>query len=148
MILQCVFFQFIFFILFILILFKYGWVFGIANLAAFLLAPICGKFGTKIGVKYLYNIGAFLQSSVGFAFGFLVYAENTAVFLALSYILMYVQIKYVSNANRSSHFVLLLASYKLHDNKLYIGRASSLTVVSFMTHFFRYSKSHVIILDI
>jgi len=42
----------------------YGWVFGIANLAAFLMAPLCGKFGSKIGVKYLYNIGAFLQSSV------------------------------------------------------------------------------------
>ena len=68
--------------------FQYGWVFGIANLAAFLLAPLCGKFGAKIGVKYLYNIGAFLQSSVGFAFGFLVYADNTIVFLTLSYILM------------------------------------------------------------
>ena len=68
--------------------FQYGWVFGIANLAAFLFAPLCGKFGAKIGVKYLYKIGAFLQASVGFLFGFLVYVDNTIIFLALSYILM------------------------------------------------------------
>ena len=68
--------------------FKYGWVFGISNLAAFLMAPLCEKFETKIGVKCLLNLGVFLLSSVDFAFGFLVYADNKIVFLGLSYVLM------------------------------------------------------------
>ena len=59
-----------------------------ANLAAFLMAPFCGKFEAKIGVKCLLNLGVFILSSVDFAFGFLVYVDNTIVFLILSYILM------------------------------------------------------------
>ena len=66
---------------------KYGLVFGIANLAAFLFAPLFGKYGTNIGVGFLYKSGAFLQALCGLAFGFLVYCDNTAIFLALSYIL-------------------------------------------------------------
>ena len=68
--------------------FKYGWVFGISNIAAFLMALFCGKFEAKIGVKCLLNLGVFLLSSVDFAFGFLVYADNRIVFLGLSYVLM------------------------------------------------------------
>ena len=44
---------------FISFLFQYGFVFGIANLAAFLFAPIFGKFGTRIGPKLLCNSGAY-----------------------------------------------------------------------------------------
>ena len=40
---------------------QYGFVFGIANLAAFLFAPIFGRYGPKIGPKLLYNFGAFTQ---------------------------------------------------------------------------------------
>jgi MFS family permease len=43
------------------IFFQYGFVFGIANLAAFLSAPVFGRYGPKIGPKVLYNFGAFLQ---------------------------------------------------------------------------------------
>ena len=67
--------------------FQYGWVFGATNLAAFLVAPLCGKFGLWLGVKTVYNLAAFLQATAGIAFGFLVYAEDTTVFLVLSYIL-------------------------------------------------------------
>jgi MFS family permease len=41
--------------------FKYGFVFGSANLAAFIFAPIFGRFGSKIGPKLLYNVGAYVQ---------------------------------------------------------------------------------------
>ena len=64
--------------------------FGIANLAAFISAPIFGVYGTKIGAKLLYNFGAFLQPLCGLAFAFLDYVENTAAFLGLSYLLRYI----------------------------------------------------------
>lgn len=66
---------------------KYGFVFGIANLAAFLFAPLFGRFGTKIGPKLLYNCGAYLQAICGIAFGFLTYIDNVNVFIGLSYLL-------------------------------------------------------------
>lgn len=43
---------------------QYGFVFGIANLAAFISAPIFGRWGPIVGPKILYNSGAYLQ--VGF----------------------------------------------------------------------------------
>ena len=67
--------------------FQYGFVFGIANLAAFLVAPFFGKYGTKIGPKLLYNSGAYLQGICGLAFGFLTYIENVDLFIGLSYLL-------------------------------------------------------------
>ena len=66
---------------------QYGFVFGIGNLAAFLFAPIFGHFGAKIGLRCLYNFGAFIQGVVGISFGFLIYIENAAPFLGLSYFL-------------------------------------------------------------
>ena len=61
--------------------------FGIANLAAFLSAPLFGLYGARIGAKLLYNFGAFLQAICGIAFAFLAYVDNTAAFLGLSYLL-------------------------------------------------------------
>ena len=66
---------------------QYGFVFGIANLAAFIFAPIFGKFGAQIGPKLLYNVGAFTQGFVGVSFGFLKYVQDAAPFLGLSYFL-------------------------------------------------------------
>ncbi len=66
---------------------QYGLVFGISNLAAFLTAPIVGRFGSQIGPKYLYNTGAFVQAIAGLSFGFLDKIENVNVFLGLSYFL-------------------------------------------------------------
>ena len=68
---------------------QYGFVFGIANLAAFIFAPIFGKFGAQIGPKLLYNMGAFTQGFVGVSFGFLKYVQDAAPFLGLSYFLRY-----------------------------------------------------------
>ena len=66
---------------------QYGLVFGMPNLAAFLTAPIFGKFGTNIGPKWLFNFGAFTQGFVGLTFGFLIYLETLGPFLGLSYFL-------------------------------------------------------------
>jgi len=68
---------------------QYGFVFGIANLAAFISAPFFGVYGTKIGAKILYNFGALLQALAGIAFAFLEYVDNTAAFLGLSYLLRF-----------------------------------------------------------
>ena len=40
---------------------QYGFVFGSANLAAFISAPLFGRFGGIIGVKLVYNFSAYLQ---------------------------------------------------------------------------------------
>ena len=69
------------------LVFQYGFVFGIANLAAFLFAPIFGRYGSKIGPKILYNCGAFLQGICGLCFGFLTYIEGANLFIGLSYLL-------------------------------------------------------------
>ena len=68
---------------------KYGFVFGITNLAAFISAPLVGVYGENIGAKRLYNFGTFLQALCAIAFGFLEYVDNTALFLGLSYLLRY-----------------------------------------------------------
>ncbi len=39
----------------------------------------------------MYNTGAFVQGAVAFAFGFLIYAEKTNVFIGLSYALRFVE---------------------------------------------------------
>ena len=56
-------------------------------MAAFIFAPIFGKFGAQIGPKLLYNVGAFTQGCVGVSFGFLKYVESAGPFLGLSYFL-------------------------------------------------------------
>jgi len=66
---------------------QYGFVFGIANMAAFLFAPIFGRYGTKIGLKLLYNTGSFVQSIAGILFGCLDYVQHPGLFLGLSYTL-------------------------------------------------------------
>ena len=68
---------------------KYGLVFGITNLAALISAPIFGAHGNKIGAKYIYNIGSFVQALCAISFGFLMYVDNLGLFLGLSYILRY-----------------------------------------------------------
>ena len=75
------------------IFFQYGFVFGIANLAAFLTAPFFGRYGNIIGPKILYNSGAFLQAICGIAFGFLTYVNGADLFIGLSYLLRYIDIR-------------------------------------------------------
>ena len=66
---------------------QYGFVFGIANLAAFIFSTIFGKYGARLGAKLVYNIGAFTQAFIGISFGFLKYVQNVPTFLGLSYLL-------------------------------------------------------------
>ena len=66
---------------------KYGFVFGIFNLMAFLTAPIFGRFGAKIGAANLYRFGAFFQAICGIGFGFLEYVEDVTAFIWISYLL-------------------------------------------------------------
>ena len=68
---------------------QYGFVFGIANLSAFVFAPIFAQLGTKIGPKYLYIFGGLFQALAVLVFGCLEYITHTGLFLALSYILRY-----------------------------------------------------------
>ena len=62
-------------------------------MAAFFAAPLYGMFGDKIGTKYLYNFGAFAQGISAVCLGFLVFVDNTAAFLGLSYVLRFVSYK-------------------------------------------------------
>ncbi len=56
-------------------------------MAAFLFAPVFGRWGAKIGPKLLYNSGAYLQGICGVAFGFLTYIDGANLFIGLSYLL-------------------------------------------------------------
>jgi len=51
------------------------------------MAPFFGCYGSAIGPKLLYNVGAFMQAIVGISFGFLDFVDNKAAFLGLSYTL-------------------------------------------------------------
>ncbi len=76
---------------------QYGFVFGIAYLAAFLSAPLFAHFGDRLsccccggGAKAVYNSGAFLQCvSGGFAFALVDLIQSKAAFLAASYVLRF-----------------------------------------------------------
>ena len=89
---------------------QYGFVFGITHLAAFVFAPIFGRFGNDIGPKLLYNVGGFIQGFAGIAFGFLEYAEDTGTFLGLSYFLrwelFFLNKKYLYCRRHNLHFSL------------------------------------------
>ena len=74
----------------ITIVFQYGFVFGIAPLAAFIASPLCGIYGEKIGIKVLYNFGAFTQGISTGSMGFLEFVDNKDAFLGLSYALRFV----------------------------------------------------------
>jgi hypothetical protein len=58
-------------------------------LAALLTAPIFAKYGSSIGAKFLYNMGALFQALSSLAFGFLDYTDNINLFLGLSYLLRF-----------------------------------------------------------
>ena len=42
---------------------QYGFVFGIANLSLFIFSPIFGRYGSTIGPKLCFNVGAVSQVS-------------------------------------------------------------------------------------
>ena len=56
-------------------------------MAAFITAPLFGRYGSAIGPKLIYITGVFAQATVAISFGCLDFVENTLTFLALSYTL-------------------------------------------------------------
>ena len=70
---------------------EYGFVFGITNFSLFIFSPIFGKYGSKIGLKMCFNIGAVTQGVSGFMFAFLPYCDSLALFLTISYLLRFME---------------------------------------------------------
>ena len=66
---------------------QYGFMFGITNLTIFIISPIFGKYGSRIGPKLCFNIGAVLQGVSGFLCAFLTYCTTTESFIGLAYTL-------------------------------------------------------------
>ncbi len=56
-------------------------------MAAFISAPLFGRYGSTIGPKLIYITGIFAQATVAICFGCLDFVDDTATFLGLSYTL-------------------------------------------------------------
>ena len=67
--------------------FKYGFSFGITNLAALIASPFCVTYSETWGAKKLYIIGVTGLVVSTICFGFLDFTCNKLVFLGASYIL-------------------------------------------------------------
>ena len=80
------------------------------HLAAFVFAPIIGRYGSLVGAKYVYNFGAFVQGIAGTSYGFLVYVHETTPFLALSYFLRFLD-GLADAAARSAVLSILITLY-------------------------------------
>ena len=61
--------------------------FGISNLAAFINSVLIGWYGLRVGAKRLYYISFLIGATSSTAFAFVIYADDTAVFLGLSYLI-------------------------------------------------------------
>ena len=70
---------------------EYGFVFGIANLSLFVFGPVFGKFGSQLGLKLCFNIGAVMQGVSGFLFAFVASLNDVTTFLTFSYILRFLE---------------------------------------------------------
>ncbi len=56
-----------------------------------LFSPFFGKFGSHIGAKTCFNIGAVMQGVSGFLFAFLPYLDSVGWFIGLSYLLRFLE---------------------------------------------------------
>eukprot|EP00095_Tigriopus_kingsejongensis_P008420 maker-scaffold1403_size43014-snap-gene-0.10 protein:Tk08420 transcript:maker-scaffold1403_size43014-snap-gene-0.10-mRNA-1 annotation:"chromaffin granule amine transporter" len=70
---------------------QYGFVFGIANLSLFIFSPIFGKYGSRYGAKLCFTTGSILQGVSGFLFAFLALIQDCTTFIALSYVLRFIE---------------------------------------------------------
>ena len=70
---------------------EYGFVFGIANLSLFVFGPVFGKYGSKMGLKLCFNLGAVMQGISGFLFCFVPSFKDAAIFLTCSYLLRFLE---------------------------------------------------------
>ena len=75
---------------------QYGLVFGLSPLTAFTFAPIFGRYGSRFGLKHLFNSGVFMYALAGLAFGFLDFVDNVNIFLGFSYFLRYFEFLEIS----------------------------------------------------
>ena len=66
---------------------KYGFVFGISYLASFINSVLIGWHGSRVAAKRQYYISLLIGATSATAFAFVIYADNTSVFLGLSYLI-------------------------------------------------------------
>ena len=66
-------------------LLKYGFVFGINNLATAIATPTFGSHLEKIRSTRLFITGSFVIAVATFSFGWLHYVQDTLTFILLSY---------------------------------------------------------------
>ncbi len=115
---------------------QYGLVFGLSPLTAFTFAPIFGRYGSRFGLKHLFNTGVFMYALAGLAFGFLDFVENVNIFLGFSYFLRYfqfrnsvLQIQFIWNCY-ASNIIFQIHPWPSWDEC--IGRGSSETKLYYL----------------
>ena len=104
---------------------EYGFVFGIANLSLFVFGPVFGKFGSKMGLKLCFNLGAVMQGVSGFLFAFVESLKDVTTFLTFSYILRFLEGMGTAMAWSSSLGLLT----DIFPSKVWIGWWQSLIIV-------------------
>jgi len=104
---------------------QYGFVFGIANLSLFIFSPIFGRYGSTIGPKLCFNVGAVSQGVSGFLFAFLPYIDSVDLFIGISYLLRFIEGMGTAMAWSSALGILM----EIFPNK--VGRVMSWTQTCF-----------------
>ncbi len=54
-------------------------------------SPLFGKYGSRIGAKTCFNVGAVMQGISGFLFAFLPWCNTVGWFIGLSYLLRFLE---------------------------------------------------------
>ncbi len=70
---------------------QYGFVFGVASLAAVLFSPVFAHVGTIVGPKLVFNVGGFVQGFGAVLYGLLDLVNDTWTFIGLSYCLRFIE---------------------------------------------------------
>ena len=70
---------------------QYGLIFGIYSLGSIFSSLFFARYGKHIGQDILYKVGQSVLCICEIAFGFVAYAENTHVFLGVSYLIRFLQ---------------------------------------------------------
>ena len=73
---------------------EYGLVFGIFELTVFLVSPIIGANLNRMGMKMTLNVGIGTVGVTSILFGLLDKIENGKTFLALSFTLRIIEVKF------------------------------------------------------
>ena len=70
---------------------QYGLVFGIFQLAVFVISPIYGQYISQIGPKFMFNAGIYTTGSTCILFGFLNYINEAEKFITMSFLVRIVE---------------------------------------------------------